>query len=356
MYLLTALMLAGCAAGTGAGSGDYKKYSYEFTGVFDTLVQIIGYTKTAEEFNAYTGQAKVRFGKLHELFDIYHEYPGINNLYTINKNAGKQPVAVSPEIIELILLSKELYSKTGGAVNIALGPVLEIWHDYRDEGSSDPGQAKLPPLIDLQKAAVYTDIDQVIVDREKKTVYLPNSKMSLDIGAVAKGYATELVAQELKAAGFNSFVISGGGNVCLVGKPLDGQRDKWGIGVQNPRGNLLVPDDKPLETIFAVDTSIVTSGDYQRYYEVDGEIYHHLIDPKTLMPANYYRAVTVMHPDSGVADFMSSALFLLPYDESRAVTKSIIGLEALWIFPDGRVEATEGMKNSLKNLGGAKSK
>lgn len=356
LFVVLTLFFAGCTGGKSQGTSNYQKFSYEFTGPFDTAIQFIGYFRDHEEFESLAQKGQARFEELHRLFDKYNSYPGLNNIKTINDNAGLAPVEVSQEIIDLISFSKEWHQITPGVVNIALGPVLEIWHDYRERGKSDPGQAAIPPQEELERAAAFTNLSKVLVDDEKNTVFLAEKNMSLDVGAVAKGFAAEIVARELQKAGMNSALINTGGNVRLIGTPLDGLRSKWGIGIQNPDGNVLIPDDKPLDTIFAADTSIVTSGDYQRFYVVDGEMYHHLIDPRTLMPARYYRAVTVMTKDGGVADFMSSTVFLLPYEESRALVESIEGLEALWVFPDGKLEATEGMKKSLQILGGAVAK
>jgi thiamine biosynthesis lipoprotein len=329
----------------------YEKYSYEFFGAFDTVIQIIGYARSEEEFEQYVQRAKGRYEKLHIMFDKYNNYPSINNIKTINDSAGKSAVVVSQEIIDLILFSKEWYQKTDATFNIALGPVLSIWHDYREEGKSDPEHAAIPTLEELQKAAIFTDIDKVIVDEENKTVFLSDPEMSIDVGAVAKGFATEIVRRELIEAGMKSCIISCGGNVRIIGQPLDGKRSKWGIGIQDPQGNALIPNDEPLDTVYLKDTSLVSSGDYQRFYVVKGRVLHHLIDPKTLMPADYYRAVTVMVEDSGIADIMSTAVFLLPYEESSKLVKSINGLEALWIFPDGTIKSTQGMKEVMKSRG-----
>jgi thiamine biosynthesis lipoprotein len=160
---------------------------------------------------------------------------------------------------------------------------------------------------------------------------------------------------ELKDAGYNSFIISAGGNVRTVGTPLDGVRNKWGIGVQDPDQNPDIPDTPSLDTIFITESSVVSSGDYERYYVVNGQRLHHLIDPTTLMPASYYRAVTIVTKNSGVADAMSTAVFLLPYEKSRALVESIEGVDALWVMPDGTINATENLKKSMKIMGGATS-
>lgn len=348
IVLLIMLLPGGC-------SGGFKKYSYEFTGTFDTLVQFVGYAKSQQEFDEMALKGQRRFEELHRYFDIYNTYEGINNLRTINDMAGIAPVEVPGEILDVISLSIEWYEKTGGAVNIALGPVLSIWHDYRDEGLASPEKATIPDMETLRRAALKTDIYKVEVDYERGTVFLEKG-MKLDLGAVAKGYATELVARELIEEGYDSFIISGGGNVRTVGAPRDRKRLKWGIGIQDPDGNALIPDRDLLDLAYVSDMSVVCSGDYQRFYVVDGRRIHHIIDPKTLMPASHYRAVTVITQDSGVADILSTAIFILPYEEGRSLIESIEDTDALWVMPDGRIEVTEGMKKVLKNLGGAVNK
>jgi len=355
--LLILLTLTGCTSGVGK-QNKYNKYSYEFLGAFDTMIQFIGYAENEKQFEELAKKGQARFEELHKLYDVYNNYDGINNIKTINDNAGICPVQVPKEIIDIILFSKEWYNKTGGAVNIAFGPVLAIWHDYREEGISNPAAAKLPSMEELEKANRKTDITKVEVNTENSTVFLKESGMSLDLGAVAKGYATEIVARELSAEGFTSFIISSGGNVRVVGAPKDGVRSKWGIGIDDPDNSSIIPDNtnEPLDTVFLTDASVVTSGDYQRYYEVNGKRIHHIINPTTLMPANYYRSVTIVTKDSGLADFLSTTAFLLPYEQSRALIEILEGVEAFWVMPDKTIEATEGMKKMLKKMGGASSK
>jgi len=335
------------------GNVKYSKYSYEFLGAFDTVIQFVGYAKSEQEFETMVKAGQKRFEELHKLFDIYNDYEGINNIKTINDNAGITPVKVSPEIISLIEFCKEWYYKTGGVVNIALGPVLSIWHEYREEGLINPEKARIPDIELLKQANLKTDIEKVKINKEESTVFLEEAGMKLDVGAVAKGFATEIVAKELEEQGYTSFIISGGGNIKIVGKPLGGNRSKWAIGIQDPDGNPLIPNSETVDTVYANDTSIVSSGDYQRFYVVDGKRMHHIIDPETLMPASRYRAVTVMTPDSGLADLLSTTIFILPYDQGRRLVESLENVEALWIFPDGTITATENMKKVLKNLGGA---
>lgn len=351
--ILLMLLFVGCKT---AQKNEYTKYSNSSFDTFDTLTMVVGYTKSEEEFNSYVEKIHSHFLKLHKLYDIYNDYEGINNLKTINDNAGIKPIMVDKEIIDLILFSKDWYKRTDGATNIAMGSVLSIWHDYREDGKSDPQNAKLPPMAALQDAAKHIDIDKVIVDTSNSTIYLSDKRMSLDVGAVAKGYATELVAKEIMAEGFNSGIIDAGGNVRTLGKPLDGVRERWGIGIHNPDKFILSDEDTDLDVIFVNNTSVVSSGDYQRYYIVNDEVYHHLIDPKTLMPGKYYSAVTVAVKDSGIADFLSTSIFILPYEKSRALVDSLDGVEAVWVMPDGKIEATDGMKKIMKSHGATGAK
>ena len=350
-YLLLAILLLTTSI-TGCSSASYSKYTYEFIGAFDTTIQFIGYSKSKKDFEAMVEYGQNRLMELNKLFDIYNEYDGINNLKTINNNAGIEPVKVEEEIIDLLLLSKEWYYKTNGKCNIALGPVLSIWHDYRDAGILDPENAKLPPLSDLENAAKYTDIDKVVIDEENSTVFLAEKNMRLDAGAVAKGYSTELVVMELLDKGYDNFAISSGGNVRVTGQPMISGRKKWGVGIQNPEGNVYDPDDPSLDIIYVNDKSVVTSGDYHRTYTVDGKKYHHIIDSETLMPAEYFTAVVVIDENSGFSDFMSTTLFLTPYEEGLELAEKF-DVDAVSIFKDGTIKATPNAKNIMKNFGGA---
>jgi len=348
VFCFLLLTITGCR--TQPAAGKYTRFSDTFMGTFNTVIVVVAYAETEEEFSTYYEMIQVRYQELHKLYDIYNDYDGINNIKTVNDNAGIQPVQVEEDLLDIILMAKEWTLSQDGRTNIALGPVLKIWHDYRIDGIDFPEGAKLPPMELLQEAAKHTDVNQIIIDKQKSTIFLADSRMRLDIGAIAKGYATELVAREVEAAGLKSGAISAGGNIRTIGKPLDGIRDKWGIGIFDPDSTLFSVD-RDLDTVFITDASVVSSGDYQRYYFVDGKPYHHLIDPRTLMPATYFRAVTVVTPDSGYADLVSTELFLMPFEEGISLVQSLGNVEALWVMPDGEVKMTEGMKLILRSQG-----
>lgn len=357
--LLSLLLLSGCSAPTQGGAAPTsaqatpapQRFSTVFLDAFDTVISLIGYADSEAAFAAQAESAHALYLHLHKLFDAYHSYEdeGIVSVYTLNERAAKAPVAVDPILFGLLAFCKGQYAMAYGQTNVAMGGVLRLWHDYREAGLADPASAALPPMEDLRRAAQHASIDDLILDAEAGTVFFADPQLKLDVGAVAKGYATEIVAQMLLSGDMPSFTISAGGNVRVGQPPLDG-RSAWGVGIQDPDGEVLDAQDIA-EAFYLSDLSVVTSGDYQRYYEVDGVRYPHLIDPDTLMPGTYYRSVSILTRDSGYADFLSTAAYLMPYEESRAFIDALPGVEALWIFPDGRMEMTDGAKPYARSQG-----
>ena len=311
------------------GSSKLKRYEAQFINVFDTVTQIIGYAESEEEFAAQVSMLKEQFEYYNRLYDIYHTYEGMNNAASINAQAGVEPVQVEEELLALIQWGKKMYEDTDGKVNIAYGSVLKIWHDYREKGLTDPGKAEVPPKEMLDAAAVHTKIENVIVDEAASTVYLEDGQMSLDLGSIGKGYAVQKVAEYARAQGMEHLLISAGGNVCTIGTKPDGS--DWSVGVQNPDTK---SSNTYLETLSLSDHSAVTSGNYQRYYEVDGKRYCHIIDPDTNMPAEYVDSVTIIAKDSGLADALSTAVFNMEYEQGKKLVEGMPQVEAVWIFAD----------------------
>lgn len=320
------------------------RYTYHMIGSFDTVITIMGYAESKDDFQNYADQAEARFKELHQYFDRYNAYENVANIFIINQMAGDKPVKVSQEIIDLLQTSVKWQQESTGAVNIAMGSVLELWHDTRTLALSDPSAASLPDQAKLEEAALHIDISNLIIDQDNMTVFIKDPHMQLDLGAIAKGYATELVTRELLATGWSTFVISSGGNVRTAEAPPLEDRPYWRIGIQDPASALQGDDETLVYTVRVSNQSVVTSGDYQRYYTFEGKRYHHIVDPGTLMPADEFSSVTVVTPDSGKADFYSTEFFILPYEQGRQYAESLDNVEVMWIFKDGTVEMTDGMK------------
>lgn len=333
------LILALCLIFTGCTPSSPKQtqYSATFLTLFDTVTTILGRAESQEAFSATAQAIHDALLPYHQLFDIYNDYEGINNLKTVNDNAGIAPVEVDSRILELLEDCKEYYALTGGRVNVAMGSVLSLWHTAREDGVNDPQNAYLPGETALQEASSHCDLDQVILDREHSTVYLADPDMRLDVGAVAKGWSAQRVAETAPAG----LLISVGGNVCATG-PKDDSGTAWVVGVQDPDGG-----DQYLHTLAITEGSVVTSGDYQRAYSVDGKLYHHIIDPDTLYPGTYWRSVTIVCDDSGLADALSTALFLLSLEDGQAILDAT-GAQALWVDGQGQMFYSPGFKTLIR--------
>ncbi|MGI6731565.1 MAG: FAD:protein FMN transferase [Anaerovoracaceae bacterium] len=329
-YLIILILLLNATA---CGQTGKKRYEAEFLFLFDTLTRIVGYAESKEEFREMTQEIYDNLEEYHQLYDIYNDYKEINNLKTINDNAGIKPVQVDQRIIDLLTFSKDVYNKTNGKVNIAFGAVLKLWHDYRTEGVDNPEEAQLPPMDELIAASEHTNIEDLIINQEAGTVYIKDPDMRLDVGAIAKGYAVEQASKRAKDQGFTDFLISVGGNVRAMGTKQD-SGELWQVGVQNPDEE----DNKPsLLMTYFTDKSMVTSGVYERYYTVDGKKYHHIIDSETLMPTEHFIAVTIITPDSGMADALSTAIFNMTFEEGLEMIEGLPDTEAMWIKPDGEI-------------------
>lgn len=305
--LLLCLICTGCVGN--------KKYTTEIYGSFDTVTQLAAYSSSSSDFDELSRICETRLMDYSKLFDIYIDFAGVCGLYEINQSAGA-PVAVDSGVIDLIKFGLEWNEKSGGRVNIAMGSVLKIWHDWRENGGDLPSQAE------LLAASEHCDINNIVIDEAASTVTLLDQKMSLDVGAIAKGYAVERVAQELTALGYTDFIISAGGNVRSSGAPQG--RETWSVGIESPdkAGELL-------ETVDVSDEAVVTSGGYLRFREEGGKKYHHIIDPQTLQPAEHVKSATIIYKDSGVADACSTAAFLMEPAQIGEFVKSIDGMRAI---------------------------
>lgn len=335
LLLALALLLTGCVLPS-AGSGK-KQYQASYLTLFDTVTYINGMAESEEAFQAQAREIHDQLLTYHQLFDIYNCYEGLNNLKTVNDNAGITPVEVDGRIIRLLEDCRTYYELTGHKVNAAMGSVLALWHEARTAGLDDPANAALPDARALEEAGLHTSWDAVVIDPVSSTVYLSDPEMRLDVGAVAKGWSVQQVAQTAP----EGLLISVGGNVCATG-PKDESGTPWVVGIANPDGS-----DQYLHTLSVADQAVVTSGDYQRYYVVGGKRYHHIIDPETLYPADHWRSVTIVCGDSGLADALSTALFLLSQEEGQALLETC-GAEAMWVDAQGNCYYSPGFQALIR--------
>ena len=306
---------------------------------FDTVSFIYSYAgDSQEQFESNCASVAGILEKYHKLFDIYYEYSEITNLCTINKNAGGEPMKVDKELVDFLLYAKQLYTLTGGEMNVMMGALLRPWHDFREVADSNPSSAAIPSSEVVANALGHIDISSLEIDEENLTVRISDPDASIDVGALGKGYATEKAAQYLKEKNINGYVLNIGGNIRIIGTKTDGTG--WLTGIKDPQN----PNSAYASYITIANTSCVTSGDYERFHYVDGVKYHHIIDKDTGLPADHFTSVTIITEDSGLADALSTALFCMSYEDGLALVNSIGGVDVLWILPDGQQFCTEGYR------------
>ena len=316
-----------------------EKHTEKIYEYFDTITTFMAYTEDEEEFKHYTDVLNEELKTYHELFNSYDRFEGVNNFLTINENAGKEPVEVDPSIIELIKYSKEMYELTDGKINIAMGSLLGLWHEAREISVNNPDEAQIPEESVLKKASEHKDIDAIEIDEEKNTVYISDPDVKIDIGAIGKGYATKIIAKRLEEEGLKHGILSVGGDDVLFGDNPSSENSYYKIAIQNPN---LEDKEEPYSSVVSLkNTSVVTSGDYQRYFMVDGKRYHHIIDPETMYPSTKWRSVSVIMDDIAEADTISTYLFIIGYEEGLEFAKKV-GAEVLWIDEDYNQFKTEG--------------
>lgn len=303
-----------------------KLYSATWFDLFDTVAVVQGYAASQQDWDR---QAAVLYDDLahyNQLFDIYNHYDDVVNLYDVNAQAAAAPVRVGDELYAFLRWCKDTaYPATDGTTNIAAGAVLRLWHDARESDSPAP-----PAADAIAEALQHIDIENLILDDAAQTVCFADPDMTLDVGAVGKGYAVEQAARAAQARGLTSALLNVGGNLRAIGTKPGGK--PWTAGVENPWGD----DPAYIQAVELADgDSLVISGDYQRYFEYEGVRYAHLIDLTTGYPARYVSSVAVLAraEAGGLADALSTGLFCLPEQTGRTLADRN-GWAVLWMHTD----------------------
>lgn len=324
-----------------------------FYGTFDTSIDYLSYAKSERDYKEEISLVKSEYQRLNDLYDNFNNHDGIVNVKSLNDMAGKGPVKVEDDLFNIIKFSKDNYEKTNGKLNIAMGNLIAVWTDARTYNTGggditgkmiDEKDMIIPNDKQLEEASKHMNIDDIVLDEANRTVEIKDPMLKIDLGAIGKGYATEIIANKLEEKGVKHASINAGGNVRNIGTPGDG-RDKWGIGIQNPE----LGDSDFLEVFYIGESSVVTSGDYQRYFEKDGIRYHHIIDPDTHKPGGEFNSVTIVTKDSGLADYLSTSLFLSSKEEAEEILKNYEGVEVLWYSKEKGKTSTDGLRQYMKS-------
>jgi thiamine biosynthesis lipoprotein len=305
-----------------------QAFNQEFFSM-DTIILVTVYTSDQPRADQAFAAAEGEFRRIHELTDRFAANnlpdPNVSDVYRINQNPG-QPVQVSPDTLLLIQAAQEMSRQSQGAFDITIGPLMDLW-DFKD-ARHVPAQAELDLIL--------SDVgyERIRVDSAASTVTIQPG-MVLDLGGLAKGYATDCAANALRQLGIKHAIINAGGNIYALGSKPDGA--PWRVGIRHPR-----QEGALLGIVEAVDQAVVSSGDYERYFEVDGQRYHHILDPKTGMPAAAATSVTIVADESINADLLSTTVFVLGTDAIDGFLPLYPQTEAL-IVNDRSISMTPGM-------------
>ncbi len=301
--------------------------------LLDDYITITAYGKDRRKVERAVEEAFRAIEKVQAVADRYRED---SELYEVNRRASTEEVTVSEELWTMIEVAGEVYRSTHGAFDITVGPLVDLW-DVR--GRAERGGPP-PTREEVEKVLPLVGMDKLVLDSSARKVKFKVDGMSLDLGGLAKGYALDRAVEALKEKGINSFVVNMVSSSAVVGeKPRAAGGPEWRVAVQNPRGEGFLG-----VLSFSSDAIVSTSGDYQRYFEYEGNRYHHILDPRTGYPAAGMASVTVLGAPDGVrSDAYSTALFIMGLKESLKWLEENKGLEAVLVEVDGTLHTTPGI-------------
>lgn len=297
--------------------------------IMDTIIEITAY---GPERKQAIDAAFAEIKRIDALMNIYDQNSEASK---INIAAGKEHVKVSDDM--LFVLEKSLYYSelTKGAFDVTIGPLTMLW------GVGKKGEY-VPAKEELQEAVALTNYRDLKIDKVQHTVFLSKPGMMIDLGSVAKGYAVDQAISVLKQYNIKSALVNAGGSIRVIGQRPDGQ--PWRIGVQHPRNSEGLVAKITLTKWDALDTS----GDYQRYFIKDGIRYHHILDPRSGMPAHGNTSNTIAMNNALDADILNTALFILDVNTGMQIMQSFPDAEALWVLENGQAVLTPGFKDKIE--------
>lgn len=294
----------------------------------DTYIYIKIYSADEEKARDALKEVDSLYKKYHQLSDRYNHYDDMMNVYDLLHTSSKEEyLEIDIELYNMISYGLEWLEKSNGLLDIRMGNIIDVWKAYRDTESG------IPSIEELEIAEANM-VKEIVL---KDGTFILNNHPNLDLGAIAKGYATQEVGEYLESIGITKYIINAGGNV-KVGNHYN--HSSYSIGIEDPNSST----GDIYKVVYGNNISVVTSGGYARYYEYNGKKYHHIIDPNTLLPPEYSKSVTVITNDSALGDVLSTILFLLPIDEGKKFIDGIDNVEAVWYTNDNEVVQTKGMK------------
>ena len=271
------------------------------------------------------------FDRFDHLLSVWKEG---SDVLRLNAAAGREPVRVSSETVEVLTIARQVSNWTGGKFDVTFGALSGLWKFDQDQDDTIPSKAAV--------AARLPDVDYTALDTDaaRSTAFLRRVGMRAHLGGIGKGYAIDRAAAILRARGFRDFMIQSGGDL-LVSGYRDGR--PWRLGIRDPRG----PADRSFATLDLTNGTFSTSGDYERFFIKDGRRYHHILDPDLGEPARGCRSVTIVADTATRADALSTGVFVLGPENGMALIERLPNVEGVIVSSGNRVLVSSGLAGKL---------
>lgn len=310
-----------------------EEYYKETLLYMDTKIDIAVYgagKKQSQEVIEAISEEMQRLEKI-----LSRHIPG-SDVNRINEAAGLHPVKVEPETILVTRRALEIAELSGGAFDPTVGALLELW-GWGTEKLRVPSDEEINSVLPL------VDYKAIEIDEENSTVFLTKRGMKLDLGGIAKGFIVERSQEIARQFSLKGMFINAGGDISILGEKPSGE--KWRVAIQSPR------DPQKWVAILEIEGgNVTTSGDYERYFEEEGKLFHHILDPQEGFPADELSSVTILAPDVVTADALSTAVFVLGKDKGLQLLESLEGIEGVIIDKQGEIFVSGGLKGKIEIL------
>ena len=314
------------------GTRDTAPYERVRTGSVmgtDLKITVLGDDPTRLEAALDAAEAELR--RVEDLMTDWRESP----LTRLNAQAGRGPQVVPEELALLVDRGQRWGERTDGAFDLAFAAVGRLWRFETDHPT-------LPDPEAVREALRHTDARRIVVDLEASTVDLPDS-MAIGLGGIAKGYGVDRAMDVLLRMGIHDAIVNAGGDMKVLGR--DHGRP-WEVAIKNPRDR-----EAALAVLRVSNTCVVTSGDYERFFEIDGQRYHHILDPRTGYPSKGAMSATVVGPSAADADALATALCVLGPERGLPIVEKMARVEALLVDMQGKVWVSTGLKGLVGATG-----
>ena len=327
VFGLVIILLAGCSAAQSVAQPVVSKRAQMHMGTLVTLTVVAPDTSVSDR------AMRAGFNEIKRLEELLSTWRQDSEVSLVNAEAGRRPVHVSPETLELIIRSLDMAQLTRGGFNIALGSAVDAWSVTERQHIPDEGELQqLKPLVD------WTSIQ---VNKVTQTIFLPRKGMRIDIGGIGKGYAADRAVEEMKRAGATGGVVAISGDIKTFGVLPEGNR--FPVGIKHPR-----KEGELIAIVELKDEAVSTAGDYERFFVRDGIRYHHILSPQTLQPARACQSVTIIAKEGIVADGLDTGIFVLGPVEGMMLVEGLPGVEAIIIDEEGRMTVSSGLSDRLR--------